>query len=211
MAENSVIIKKNCEDYAQSHGKAIDVLRNANGKNHYSDIARILNMPATRVSGLLKKASKLGLAQKNNSGHYKKATGILGYMPKIKGTIKPQKTVGDLLKKITQKKTKQRKYPHLSVSERINSTIEKMSDAYKLLYAVENILRDLIRKVFANQDNWWKNRIPSGIQTVVADTIKTTPYHAAKRKDELEYTHLGQLREIIICNKNWNDFISHLN
>lgn len=116
MAENSELLRKNCEDYAQSHGKAIDVLRNANGKNHYSDIARILNMPATRVSGLLKKASNLGLAKKNNSGHYKKTTGILGYMPKIKGTIKTQKTVGDLLKKITPKKTKRRKRHPISCS-----------------------------------------------------------------------------------------------
>ena len=195
MAENSELLRKNCEDYAQSHGKAIDVLRNANGKNHYSDIAKILNMPATRVSGLLRKASKQGLAKKINNGHYKKEAGILGYMPKVKGTIKPQKSVRDLQKKIAKKKTKQGKDTHFYVSGRIYSTIDKMPDAYKRLYAVENTLRDLIRKVLTSQVDWWKNRIPPGIQTYVADTIKRTPYHAATRKDGLEYTHLGQLLE----------------
>ncbi len=36
------------------------------------------------------------------------------------------------------------------------------------------------------------------------------PYHGAKRRDELEYTHLGQLKEIITAKRNWNLFLPFL-
>ena len=205
MAVDSELLRKNCKEFSNSYGKAIDVLRNANGKKHYTDIAKLLDIPETRVSGLLKKALKLGLAEKINNGYYKKEAGILGYMPKSKGRIKSQKYVKDLLTKITKKKTKQGKGNQLIVSGKIYTTIEKMSEAYTHLYVVENTLRDLIRKVLSNEVDWWKNKIPPGIQKEVEETIKRTPYHAAKRKDELEYTHLGQLKEIIICKNNWKN------
>ena len=59
--------------------------------------------------------------------------------------------------------------------------------------------------------DWWKDYVPSGIQIEIEYVIKKTPYHAVKRNDELEYTHLGQLKEIIIYKKNWNDFLPYLN
>ena len=73
-------LKNNCKEYARV-GKSIEVLRNANGKNHYTEIAKIVEMHPTRVSGLLKKAEKLELAKKVKAGVYKKIPGILGYMP----------------------------------------------------------------------------------------------------------------------------------
>ncbi len=89
--------------------------------------------------------------------------------------------------------------------------MDKMVHAYQDLYVVENVLRELIRKVLGQKDaDWWKNYVPRGVQTDVIDTKNRAPYHAAIRNDELEYTHLGQLKEIIVYKKNWNDFVTYL-
>lgn len=85
-----------------------------------------------------------------------------------------------------------------------------MAMAYQSLYAVENSLRELIRKVFNNENNWWVEYVPSGVRTTVQKNISEMPYHAASRSDELEYTHLGQLKEIIINGKNWGSFLPYL-
>jgi len=79
------------------------------------------------------------------------------------------------------------------------------------LYIVENTLRELVRKVLSQRTDWWKNYVPGDVQIDADNAIKKTPYDAPKRNDKLEYTHLGQLKEIIICKKNWNDFLSYLN
>lgn len=200
-------LKKNCLEYAKSQ-KNIDVLKKANGKNHYTIIAEEMGMSETTVSGLLTKAKKLGLAEKLSNGNYKKRVGILSYMPKHKSRQKSRKSVSDLLKKITRTK---KMGPHgFAPSNKTFNTISKMTDAYTSLYAVENTLRELIRTVLSKKQNWWKTYIPRGIQQDVLVTISKTPYHAAPRKDELDYTHLGQLKEIIVNKKNWNDFLPHL-
>ena len=208
------ILKKNCEEYARAK-KSIDVLRNANGKNHYTEIAKITGMHPTKASSLLKKAEKLGLAKKVKAGVYKKIPGILGYIPskrKIKGNS--SKTVQDIIQKIGKnRKAKSSPSPSsiLAIPNKIEVNLGKMSKAYQALYAVENTLRELIRKVLNQKVDWWKNSVPNGIQAEVEVVIKKTPYHAVKRNDELEYTHLGQLKEIIIYKKNWNDFLPYLN
>lgn len=77
---NIEILKNNCEEFAKAK-KGSDVLRNANGKRHYSEIAKIVEMHPTTVSSLLAKSEKLGLTKKVSLGVYKKIPGILGYMP----------------------------------------------------------------------------------------------------------------------------------
>lgn len=212
--EDVEILKKNCKEYARAK-KGISVLRNADGKNHYTEIATIVGMHPTSASGLLKKAQKLGLATKVRAGVYKKITGVLGYMPperKIKGNS--TKTVKDIIQKINKNLKTRSKPPFpssLAIPNKIGVNLSKMANAYQALYAVENTLRELIRKVLNQKIDWWKNCVPSGIQAEVEDVIKKMPYHAAKRNDELEYTHLGQLKEIIIYNKNWINFFLYLN
>ncbi len=213
--EDINILKNNCEEYAQTAGKSVEILKNANGKNHYTKIAKIVGIHQTTVSGLLKKAERLGLAKRTQLGVYKKTAGILSYMPpKSKVRKKSTKTVSAIIKKLTRNKKAKIKSsisPDFLILNRIEANMLKMAKAYQHLYAVENSLRELIRKVLISKVDWWKNYIPSSIQKVVEDTIKKTPYDALKRKDQLEYTHLGQLKEIIINKKNWNDFLPYLN
>ena len=212
--ENVLILKSNCEDYART-GKSIAVLKNANGKRNYTDIAKIVGMHQTRVSSLLKKAENLGLAKKIKPGIYKKIPGILSYMPQT-NRVKSEsgKTVSDMIKKMKNYKKLNNSspiHPNLTIPSKIDNSVEKMMKAYRYLYSTENVLRELVRKVLNTKAGWWKNYVPGGIQAEVKRTIDESPYDAVTRNDELEYTHLGQLKEIIIYKKNWNDFLPYLN
>ncbi len=210
--ENIEVIKTNCREYAQTK-KAVEVLRNANGQKDYKAIAENVDIHPTRVSSLLKKAEKLGLARKKKAGFYKKIPGILSYLPKTNINLSQKKSnIPSILKALNKpKKTKYLNAPvGLKVPSAIQNNLNKMSEAYRHLFAVENVLRSLIRKVLEKKPDWWKNNIPAGIQKSVADEMLRTVYHAASRKDELEYTHLGGLKEIIIMKKNWNDFLPFL-
>ncbi|MBU0660688.1 hypothetical protein KKG22_00745 [Patescibacteria group bacterium] len=44
------------------------------------------------------------------------------------------------------------------------------------------------------------------MKTEVEKAKLNSKYDDATRKDNLEYTHIGQLKEIIIWGKNWDDF-----
>ena len=85
-----------------------------------------------------------------------------------------------------------------------------MATAYLWLYVTENALRTLIRQVFCSEDNWWEVRVNPTIKKDVAVTKSKDPYDGAVRKDELEYTHLGQIKEIIIASNNWTLFVPFL-
>lgn len=215
MIQDAELIKKNCVEYIRAHNKAVEVLKKADGETHYTEIAKVVGIHNTQVSSLLKKATMLGLATKIRAGVYKKTSGILGYMPrqkKIKDS--PIRTVQSIIQKISKKPKIKSTSPFISsltIPNRIEMNLNKMTNAYRALYAVENTLRELIRKVLGQKPNWWKNYVPSGIQTQVRNTISETPYHAAPRNDELEYTHLGQLKEIITFKNNWTDFLPYLN
>jgi hypothetical protein len=208
MVIDSELLKKNCLEYSKSHHKAIIVLRTLNGKTDYKSISQKLNLPATTVSYLQKKAQTLGLAQKQKNGLYKKTTGILEYFTSAKKdqkTITSQKTIPSRLKKIRMQRTEQKK-----LSSSVISAHEKMLHAYSRLYITENLLRELIRAVFKEQKNWWNTDVvPKGVKNSVQDTQQKAPYHAAKRRDELEYAHIGQLKEIIV--HNWKEFLPYLN
>lgn len=212
--QNADVLRSNCAEYAGTHTKAIQVLKKADGKMHYTDIAKAVGLHETSISGLLKKAAGLGIARKLKPGIYKKIPGVLAYMPRQTKKSSPAKTVQDLIKKINKnpRGKKQSTFSSsLTIPNRIESNLDKMANSYRTLYAVENTLRELIRKVLGQKPNWWKNCVPTGIQTKVQESISETPYYAAPRNDELEYTHLGQLKEIIVSKKNWNDFLPYLN
>lgn len=210
--ENVEILKTNCREFART-GKSIDVLRMADGKNHYTEIAKLTGLHKTKVSGLLRKAEKLSLARKVKTGVYKKIPGVLGFMPqKNNSKITAHKTVKNLAQKIMREKTIPKpEFPvSLVIKSEISASLDKMVIAYQSLYAVENSLRELIRAVFSNENNWWGKYVPLGVRTAVQKNIDDMPYHASKRRDELEYTHLGQLKEVIINGKNWCSFLPYL-
>ncbi|MEK6935993.1 MAG: hypothetical protein AABW67_04330 [Nanoarchaeota archaeon] len=99
---------------------------------------------------------------------------------------------------------------NLSILLRINEA-QKMASAYQWLYVTENALRDLIRKVYGSPTGWWNvNKVPQKVIDDVKRSMDQEKYDSAKRADELEFTNLDQLKEIITKNSNWNDFQSYL-
>jgi DNA-binding Lrp family transcriptional regulator len=203
-------MKQNCLYYSKLHSKAVDVLRQANGKKDYRDIAKGLGLHETNVSSYLREAYRLGLAQKQGK-FYKKVPGILKYMPKSNARAVKTESISGGIAKVSKRKIKlldSRYGTVFGVSFRDKA--QKMAEAYCLLYLTENTLRALIRKVFENEQDWWANRVNDKIKKDVEDAKNRYPYHGAKRRDELEYTHLGQLKEIIAAKNNWDMFLPFL-
>ena len=210
--EDFNILKNNCQEYAKVLG-AVDVLRNADGKRHYTKIAEVVGIHKTTTSGLLKKAEKLGLARKISEGVYKKNSGVLTLMPKIRNKKTSKKVdPNEIIKKLSNKrsaKVSSSNFPP-KISGKVAGDLTGMTKAFGLLYITENTLRQTIRNAISNKPNWWINHIPSGIQKEVSISKSKEAYHAAIRNDELEYTHLGQLKEIIINKKNWSFCLPYL-
>lgn len=208
---DSEVIKRNCSNYSKLHSKAFDVLRKANGKTHYKQIAEILDLHETTVSSLLKTAEKLGLAEKIGE-FYKKKPGILGFMRAFKPKKSKEEKISEVVEKTGKKKLQfsDSKYAE-AFGINFRDKMAKMAKAHMWLYLTENTLRELIRKVFKNEQNWWENRVNKGIKNSVNEAKDKYPYHGAERKDELEYTHLGHLKEIIASKNNWDMFLPYLN
>ncbi len=209
--EDVEVLKKNCEDYTHSDSKAIDVLRNANGKKDYKNIAKIVGIHPTRSSSLLKKSFKLGLSTKNKEGFYHKKPGILGFMPKGNKNKRQETNIEKKIWGVTKKALRASKVSSSFLSKYNVSHTDKMAEAYVWLYTTENVLRDLVRRVLGPVNQWWKSLVNVDIQKKVSQAIKDYPYTGATRKDELEYTHIGQLKEIIVSTINWPRFKNHLN
>lgn len=200
-------LRKYCAEFSNSHNKAIEVLRSADGKKDYKKIAKALKMNATIVSGLLKKAYNFGLAKKMPNSFYKKESGVMGYMPKIKN--KNQVEIPGELKKLSKRKFKEiNSFNGISLHTKNSS---EMAKAYMWLYVVENTYRDFIRKVYEQEMDWWPKKVGNTIREEVEEAMEKYPYDAPERGDELEYTTLQQLKQIISNKKNWNDFVPYLN
>jgi hypothetical protein len=84
----------------------------------------------------------------------------------------------------------------------------KMADFYVLYYSLENSIRRLISERLSEKHgpNWWKSRVPSGLQSEVdkkqkeeRDTIMSI-----RSDDPLTYTNFGEL--IGVFDANWSDF-----
>jgi energy-converting hydrogenase A subunit M len=84
----------------------------------------------------------------------------------------------------------------------------KMADFYVIYYSVENSIRRLVSERLAEKhtSNWWKNKVPQGVQTEVEKKQKeereTTM--SIRSDDPLSYTNFGEL--IAIFDANWADF-----
>ena len=209
MIIDSEVLIKNCSTYSKLHSKAVDVLRQADGRTHYQKIAKLLSIPPTEASHLLKQAERLGLARKYKT-FYKKNSGILGYMPKMSHRKFIGATISETVRQLGNKKRRIHG-SFISFGKSFQEKAYKMSNAYKLLYVTENILRELVRKVLGNEDNWWEKSVNKTIKNDVKDLMDNYRYDAEARRDELEFTHLGQIKEIIIAKSNWVKFLPHLN
>ncbi len=201
------LMEKNGDRFSRRHHKAADILRKADGKTDYKNIAKNLGIHETTVSSILRYAEKLGFATKKGE-FYKKIPGVLKYIPRVKDKSKKRVKMAEIIKKINRQKNKFLTTEHEKyVTLNLKSQPKKMAEAYIWLYTTENVLRELIRNVLGT----WEKRVNPGIKNDVQEAIKKYPYHGADRKDGLEFTHLGQLKEIITSKQNWNEFLPFLN
>jgi hypothetical protein len=92
-----------------------------------------------------------------------------------------------------------------SVAEDAN----RMASVYPKLYIFENSIRNVIVRILQAKHgkDWWKERVPTGVQKTVADRRAKeakTPWHGKRGTHEIYYADFGDLRDIIT--KNWADF-----
>jgi DNA-binding Lrp family transcriptional regulator len=189
-------LQKNYKTFLDSHPQALNVLRKANGKRTYKEIAKELGMPATKVSSLLSQAKKYEFVKKEK-GLYKKVPGILGFAPKRKISV-PEITSP---KKSFKQKTKKAK----SVLER---DAWKNAEIYPSIYILENKLRELILRQLGANETWWKK--PAVTQKIldyakkIKDDENETPWIAPKCDHPVYYVTLKHLCKII--RQNWPKF-----
>lgn len=206
---DSEILIGNCRTFRGLHSKAVDVLRRANGKTGYREIASSLKMPQTTTSSLLRQAEKLGLAVKNGQ-FYKKIPGVLGYLGR---SLSPRATSSVIPEEVNQIGRRRARRQGIAgpVAGLFQEKAFKMSEAYQWLYVTENALRQLVRNALGSEIGWWDKRVNETIKKDVNDLKLNYRYDAEARKDELEFTHLGNLKEIIISKSNWSKFLPYLN
>ncbi len=205
-------IKEGLEVIKRIHSRGIDVINKANGKRNYKEIAKIVGIHGTTCSRLLSLARKQNLVEKINS-FYKKSKAIKGLdlLKEVKKERIPEERRLTKGKTITKENILRirgidicPKDPYLTSA--IIANAREMANYYGWVFSLENALRELIRKSFENEIDWWDNFVPSGVKRDVEKTIKKEKYFQSKRRDKLEYSHLGHLKEIIISGKNWNRF-----
>ncbi len=210
MVLNVEILENNGIRFLKLYSEAKKILKKADGKKNYKRIAKELKINEKIVSPILKQAKDLGFAERIKPGIYKKITSNLKYIP----NKKREKVVDqDLIKKkMVGKDFSFKKEGHLETKnlQKFKDKSEKMARAYMWLYLTENALRSLIRNVLQKEDNWWEKRVNTAIKENVEESKLKEKYFSPKRDDNLEYTHLGQLKEIIVSRRNWSLFLPYL-
>lgn len=94
-------------------------------------------------------------------------------------------------------------------SPRVWADAIRMSSVYTALYCIENTIRDFIVERMSERHgiDWWEKTVPKKIRDAVVDLKKKeekNKYHSNRSSNEIGYTMLGNLGQIIIA--NWNDF-----
>jgi len=83
-----------------------------------------------------------------------------------------------------------------------------MSEFYKLFYALENDMRDLIESTVADSKgvNWWQESVPQAVrENVQKNYDREASEGLPPRSDRLiDYTTFGELGEIV--KENWEAF-----
>ena len=85
---------------------------------------------------------------------------------------------------------------------------ERMSEFYKLFYALENDIRELIESTLLDSrgEEWWENVVPQVVRENVKKNIEREAAEGLPpRSDrEIDYTTFGELGEIV--RENWDVF-----
>lgn len=88
------------------------------------------------------------------------------------------------------------------------SDAERMSEFYKIFYALENDMRDLIGKTMADSkgEGWWAQAVPQAVrENVQKNYDREASEGLPPRSDRLiDYTTFGELGEIV--KDNWDVF-----
>lgn len=202
-------LEKNALTLLKKFPTVKEFLRKADGKKNYQQIADELEVNPKIVSPALSLAKDFGFAERIKPGIYKKITTNMKHIPNKKKTSKKISVEG-MVKRFSKKRKMNNKIPKRQYSLNFKNKVEKMSNAYKWLFITENTLRELIRDVLSSEENWWDKRVPEDVRKKVRGAKLNSPYDDVKRKDELDYTQLGQLKDIITRKGNWGLFLPHL-
>ena len=94
-------------------------------------------------------------------------------------------------------------------SPKVWSDATKMSSVYTALFCIENTIRNFIVERMSEHHgiDWWEKKVPKKIKDAVVDLKKKeekNKYHSNRSGNEIGYTMLGNLGQIIIA--NWDDF-----
>lgn len=85
---------------------------------------------------------------------------------------------------------------------------DRMSEFYKLFYALENDMRDLIEAAMidAKGDQWWSTAVPQAVQDNVQKNYDREASEGLPPRSDrlLDYTTFGELGEIV--RENWDVF-----
>jgi hypothetical protein len=85
---------------------------------------------------------------------------------------------------------------------------ERMSEFYKLFYALENDIRDLIESTLADSKggNWWADGVPQAVRDNVQKNYDREASEGLPPRSDrpIEYTTFGELGEIV--KENWEVF-----
>ncbi|MGF1629502.1 MAG: Swt1 family HEPN domain-containing protein [Kiloniellaceae bacterium] len=85
---------------------------------------------------------------------------------------------------------------------------ERMSEFYKLFYALENDMRDLIEGAMADSKgkNWWEEAVPQAVRDNVRKNYEREASEGLPPRSDrmIDYTTFGELGEIV--KENWDVF-----
>lgn len=201
---NAEEMTSNLQALLSIHKKALDVINTAKSKDN-NEISKIIGISPNTISTILNRAMGFGYVDKTQ-GKWVKTKIIKGHnlhrMAKVKFTenLNPKRGFSETGKKVRNP---------LAPLTNYNEATEMM-ESYRIIFCLENTIRDFMRSIFTQENDWIKNRLDTDIRESI-DDAKNEPYYAhKKRKDDLEYVTLGQLLKIIISKKNWKDFLPKL-
>jgi hypothetical protein len=85
---------------------------------------------------------------------------------------------------------------------------ERMSEFYKVFFALENDIRDLVEETLENEfgADWWKTHTPQHVRENVQKNIDREASEGLPPRSsrEIEYTTFGELNDVI--KDNWDSF-----
>jgi hypothetical protein len=90
----------------------------------------------------------------------------------------------------------------------IVSNAERMAEFYKVLFALENDIRNLVEETLQSErgDEWWSNAVPQSVRENAQKNIDREASEGLPPRSTrpIEYTTFGELNDII--KENWTSF-----